>query len=1728
MSVHTHYTQTASNSHCHIPINNHALATNFQEELDEFTNDCMLNACNLSLDEIQAINHLLSITPFEGSDITLIEFICSLRNAIEKRIRKNFSIYLRGSKARELMNLIKQLDGIIRTYKPQLTTAWVHERGKLPPLPSPNDVDFLLYTEQALSSQELVCIVEEIGMLTKNLLGNCKRYPKAIEKNSMNETEEPLVLAKINDFVDITAGTMTQIRNLFTLDAPILLVDPRCRFYSALSINKNIFWRGIADALFKKVRLESRHKMDFFAFLAAIQHATNGYEVIEQTCSLKEIAAHFLAKPNVTVDMICFAIRDRIKQHRVEGFSFLFNACACMPKEGGKRDAIWRQLAHEYSSKLPLEESSFDAALCELYYLKMACPNHPCLKDISLLFPHYFELKPDLALRSKMERHLFLSFLNNTTKYHIEGSENPYCELLFSLTAMTGRTGISQKLIAKILDWIPHFTDQDYAEVLKRLRLPKDTKREECAYRLLSTPSEFGAISHLKKNHPEWSPEERFCHLAPFLKHKTKLRLFAEIKNPSLEFLLTYAKQNMHEQFFHNILPEVLQQFPKEERAKILEKFPQKYWMHAALDPGLFSAETARPLLQKLYADRPTLELLWKSEERGILLDNPRFTKRDLQQQPQKVIFFRTKFLLENNRIEELEQILPYLNEDRARELNYPAQKKEILSASTPKMTLEQAIEQLIDNPWHPESLSTLTVLLERIALLPDESQFSPLLQLISLHREEFRDKALEKLVVLLQNGSEKERLCRMVKLPLKLRERVLLERQLLSEESSLKLLQEIYQERPHLSLYWHLEENGVKIAKPKKSSFNSNLKPSTDRVIRRLNYLLQMKRLSEHFETAIEFQADEEQLEKCFDQVMRLENIHQLPKILTKSHANVHFMKRASEKWMEEMLRALLTKPQALALLKVLSLKDYQDHFRKQLLFFSQILIENPISFEIYTDLLQLIIETKDLYPLLEHLLPRLRKEESYPLTQMLDSNKFKLFSLCADSGSMLYELISLFNLKGIRFEAILPSTFGAVLVKKFKETTPHERLLAIKIAFTQLEKGNVNWQELAVPLFEVIFHLNHQALFRQWMQQQQVKPVKDISQLLFTRFEWMVELVLQGSQELLPHCLAHPDLGVETLIKLYPLMERHLFNDSNLLCSFLKRFPGEIESLTRYFIYLHTKGTLDELGTEKLLLLASELINEGNPELIMRAPSLFTSHRNLGERAIRICLPALLSIGDLQTASRWIEHINGVDSAILILWLSKMEENSNGHPPEMYCALIQALSEKIDTNPLSQECIGTAISFINRLTLTTDINSIQEALCLLAERLISKSCLTPSQEIALYKLLAASKKNINLERCRTLLENLEEPHGEFVYTVLTAAAESDDELEACMQALSNSSIFLNGFISKDEIECFSILIRVPRALQTNDKEAILNAIEQIIYLNKNPNRYKFQRYSSVSAESILVVVLNYLLSVGEFDHFEKSLYLYFISKIFPTSLFSSIRGKETKIDILFAFISLLHQTQKDPNKTHSIIDQKLVHIFSQVIPRASLLCQPYLAGMMGALLANCINSPHAEQKHYAQSIESIFKEFYYFPESTEIIMSRLDTLFNKIIDRRFFFSYPSTLIRYELWMCGSSERSRSVIKRTSFFDAFFPAFKNQNCDQISHRKRLMASVIYGLSFPGLEEKRALDLLKYYINTVLKIEPTPKDSLTTNIRRILDINQKNVPFNTRQKILQYINNLPN
>lgn len=227
---------------------------------------------------------------------------------------------LRGSKAAELIDPIS------------LFCKWQRLSSDELPKPTAHDIDWFCRFDQIPPPQMIPRIKEA---LYRGLPKETSRLHVTIPaQSSLVKTSSPIVLSKIGleNKTDLAIGW---------LHTPYLFLRDAFAIHSDGTIDPSpYFWQAVTDHALGIVRLEHRHELDFYAFLAAMEHKTKDCLIVEEGTTLQKILQSF---PDLSAYELDRAIKKRISDHSVEPLAFILNVLEQISQERPLlAEEVWR------------------------------------------------------------------------------------------------------------------------------------------------------------------------------------------------------------------------------------------------------------------------------------------------------------------------------------------------------------------------------------------------------------------------------------------------------------------------------------------------------------------------------------------------------------------------------------------------------------------------------------------------------------------------------------------------------------------------------------------------------------------------------------------------------------------------------------------------------------------------------------------------------------------------------------------------------------------------------------------------------------------------------------------------------------------------------------------------------------------------------------------------------------------------------------------------------------------------------------------------------------------------------------------------------------------------------------------------------------------------------------------------------------------------------------------
>lgn len=314
--------------------------------------------------------HPLSI---EGTPLHLQEYLTSMPLP---QINMTHWKYLRGSYAAYLIDPLARLNEVLENYyrvnpkaREVISPAFEAYCALKQPVEEPNDADFadLYFDEKWKIPDDTVTKIREMAIRWVASLLN--KPPEVAERTSFQTLfiPEPNHLTRTAEKIAIITlktdppppgikelkvdRVMGELQNYCLFSRDDFYIDIRRLPFYPQSF-QNDFWQCILDREMQVIRLEERHRDDFSAVLAAVEHYTKGADLDESELTLSDIFDAFFkplpedekpSKMELTDARLLTAVLKRIENHSVDPLSFLVNLCAKFPVQySDRREVLWK------------------------------------------------------------------------------------------------------------------------------------------------------------------------------------------------------------------------------------------------------------------------------------------------------------------------------------------------------------------------------------------------------------------------------------------------------------------------------------------------------------------------------------------------------------------------------------------------------------------------------------------------------------------------------------------------------------------------------------------------------------------------------------------------------------------------------------------------------------------------------------------------------------------------------------------------------------------------------------------------------------------------------------------------------------------------------------------------------------------------------------------------------------------------------------------------------------------------------------------------------------------------------------------------------------------------------------------------------------------------------------------------------------------------------------------
>lgn len=429
----------------------------------------------------------------DGKTLSVKSYLESLYPGILVQHHLKLTTYLRGSYAAYVIDPMTYLSEALEVFyarhpevKPVIQHKFLEYKTFKPPLKEPNDADFAdlffhgSFHIPPLTLEKIRQVMLKWGhsLVQKNPFElNLIPVP-----NDITRTAEEIVISTLkNDDpqalkVDRIIGRLDNYC-LFSRDN--IYIDYRDTggfkpFPLSMGLESSgqpySFWQSILDREMNIIRLEPKHRNDFCAVLAAVEHYTKGAQIDESEVTLEEIYHSFL--PCLTHDRLLKAVLKRIKDHSVDPLSYLFHFCNKIPEDFHiKRDQLWRETvkvlgAEKQLGKFPFLETNhmgFEAFRNELaHWMSQG------FKDWG---SHHFRIAPKQQDEmTQVQRHFRKMVLLDHKEGSSSGNPDPWMQGVKALHHPTPASVLSQEFMHQLVeDMTSHdvYNPEEIGRVLK-------------------------------------------------------------------------------------------------------------------------------------------------------------------------------------------------------------------------------------------------------------------------------------------------------------------------------------------------------------------------------------------------------------------------------------------------------------------------------------------------------------------------------------------------------------------------------------------------------------------------------------------------------------------------------------------------------------------------------------------------------------------------------------------------------------------------------------------------------------------------------------------------------------------------------------------------------------------------------------------------------------------------------------------------------------------------------------------------------------------------------------------------------------------------------------------------------------------------------------------------------------------------------------------------------------
>lgn len=285
----------------------------------------------------------------------------------------NHQLFLRGSYASYVLDPLRELRFLIDAYlqkHPQMEAlmeqGWERLTRESTPLIEPADADWALIADHETTQDELLHIKHTLIQINSKL-GEVD-YLKAknetftnliiARKNELTSTEDPIVIASLQNRLDLLVGSPQVSPCLFSYDNRYIPIQKN----SAPFALNGSYWQSTLDHALGIIRLESRHALDFRALLVAIKHLSTGKRWMGSSAPYIAAFNAFIKKGATSA--ILTAIESKMPTDPVHALCYVMNLLSLIDEESSaKKNELWQVLQNKVAVNMPYTFEELSNAL---------------------------------------------------------------------------------------------------------------------------------------------------------------------------------------------------------------------------------------------------------------------------------------------------------------------------------------------------------------------------------------------------------------------------------------------------------------------------------------------------------------------------------------------------------------------------------------------------------------------------------------------------------------------------------------------------------------------------------------------------------------------------------------------------------------------------------------------------------------------------------------------------------------------------------------------------------------------------------------------------------------------------------------------------------------------------------------------------------------------------------------------------------------------------------------------------------------------------------------------------------------------------------------------------------------------------------------------------------------------------------------------------------------------